>query len=255
MPTLTAAVTGATRGIGRGVAVKLAQEGAFVAVGGRDGDAGAETVAQIEAAGGRGTFTQVDVTDASAVDAWLADTAGQHGGLDWLVNNAGINGDAARLESYAAEDFELVVRTNLFSAFYTLRAAIPIMREQGRGSIVNIGSTASLQGYGLLSAYTASKHGLLGLTRSAALENADVPIRVNIICPGPVDTPLMQSIERLVNPEDPAAARAMFAGTTAMKRYGTPQEMADLVHFLLSDRSAYITGTAISIDGGVMTGV
>ena len=129
------------------------------------------------------------------------------------------------------------------------------MRRGGGGSIVNVGSTASLQGYGLLAAYVASKHGLLGLTRSVALETADIPIRVNIICPGPVDTPLMQSIERMVNPEDPAAAHAMLAGTTALKRYGSTAEIAELVHFLLSDASSYITGTAISIDGGVMSGV
>jgi NAD(P)-dependent dehydrogenase (short-subunit alcohol dehydrogenase family) len=250
-----AAVTGATRGIGRGIAVKLGSTGATVAIGGRDEAEGAKTAEQVEAAGGTGVFTRVDVTDADAVGEWIRATAETHGGLDWLVNNAGINGDSARLEDYSVEDFELVVRTNLLSAFSTIRAAIPIMRAQGHGSIVNVGSTASLQGYGLLAAYTASKHGLLGLTRSTALENADIPIRANIICPGPVDTPLMQGIERMVNPDDPAAARAMFEGTTALKRYGRPEEIADLVHFLLGDRSGYITGTAISIDGGVMTGV
>ena len=129
------------------------------------------------------------------------------------------------------------------------------MRARGRGAIVNVGSTASLQGYATLSGYTASKHGVLGLTRSVALENADIPIRCNCICPGPVDTPLMRSIEELVNPADPAAAREMFAGTTALKRYGLPEEIAELVLFLLQDRSSYITGTAISVDGGVMTGV
>ena len=136
-----------------------------------------------------------------------------------------------------------------------LKTAIPLMRGQGSGAIVNVGSTASLQGYGLLGGYTASKHGLLGLTRSIALENADIPIRANCVCPGPIDTPLMRSIEELVNPEDPAAAHEMFAQTTALKRYGTPEEIAELVLFLLGDSSAYVTGTAISIDGGVTTGV
>jgi NAD(P)-dependent dehydrogenase (short-subunit alcohol dehydrogenase family) len=255
MPDIVAAVTGATRGIGRAIAVRLAQEGATVAVGGRDESEGARTVELIEEAGGAGAYTKLDVTDADAVAAWIQATAADHGVLRWLVNNAGMNGDASRLEDYPVEAFERVVRTNLLSAFFTTRAALPIMRAQGGGSIVNVGSTASLQGYGLLAAYTASKHGLVGLTKSTALENADVPIRANIICPGPVDTPLMQSIERLVNPDDPTAARAMFEGTTALKRYGLPEEIADLVHFLLSDRSGYITGTAISVDGGVMTGV
>ena len=120
---------------------------------------------------------------------------------------------------------------------------------------MNVGSTASLQGYGLLSGYTASKHGVLGLTRSIALENADVPIRANCVCPGPVDTPLMQGVEEIVNPENPAAARELFEQTTALKRYGTPEEIAELVYFLLSDASAYITGAPVSIDGGVTTGV
>ncbi len=252
---LVAAVTGGTRGIGRGIALKLAAEGATVALSGRDETEGAKTVELIEAAGGTAVFTRVDVCDGDAVEQWLQDTAAQLGGLDWLVNNAGMNGDSARLEDYTVEDFELILRTNLTSAFCTMRAAIPLMRERGKGAIVNVGSTASLQGYGLLSAYTASKHGLLGLTKSVALENADVPIRANIICPGPVDTPLMQSIERMVNPDDPAAARALFEGTTALKRYGTPEEIAGLVHFLLTDAAGYITGTAISVDGGVMTGV
>lgn len=114
--------------------------------------------------------------------------------------------------------------TNLLSTFYAIRSEIPMMRAQGAGAIVNVGSTASLQGYATLGGYTASKHGVLGLTRSVALENADVPIRCNCICPGPVDTPLMRGIEELVNPENPAAAHAMFAGTTALKRYGMPEE-------------------------------
>jgi NAD(P)-dependent dehydrogenase (short-subunit alcohol dehydrogenase family) len=250
-----AAVTGATSGIGRGIALKLASTGAAVEIAGRNEAEGATTLQQIEAAGGTATFTRVDVTEADQVGAWINDINERRGGLHWLVNNAGMNGRSARLEDQSIDEFEMVVRTNLFSAFYAVHTAIPIMRAQGSGAIVNVGSTASLQGYGLLSGYTASKHGVLGLTRSIALENADIPIRANCICPGPVDTPLMRSIEELVNPDDPAAAKEMFSGTTALKRYGTTEEIAELVLFLLSLKSAYITGTAISIDGGVMTGV
>jgi NAD(P)-dependent dehydrogenase (short-subunit alcohol dehydrogenase family) len=250
-----AAVTGASSGIGRAIAVKLASMGAAVAVAGRNEEEGQRTVAAIEAAGGSAFFTQLDVTRSADVEAWIKETFDRFGRLDWLVNNAGMNGSTARLEDYSVEEFELIVRTNLLSAFYAVHAAIPIMRAQGNGAIVNVGSTASLQGYGLLSGYTASKHGVLGLTRSIALENADIPIRANCVCPGPVDTPLMQGVEEIVNPDDPAAARAMFEQTTALKRYGTPEEIAELVHFLLSDAATYITGAPISIDGGVMTGV
>jgi NAD(P)-dependent dehydrogenase (short-subunit alcohol dehydrogenase family) len=253
--TKVAAVTGGSGGIGRAIAIRLGAAGATVAVAARNEEGGRETVAQIEAAGGAAAFTRADVTRVDEVDAWIAGTAERFGGLDWLVNNAGMNGPTARLEDLAVEEFETIVRTNLLAAFYTIRAAIPLMRARGGGAVVNIGSTASLQGYGMLSGYTASKHALLGLTRSLALECADIPIRANCVCPGPVDTPLMRSIEELVNPEDPAAARAMFEGTTALKRYGLPEEIAELVHFLLSDASAYITGAPISVDGGVMTGV
>ena len=233
-----ALVTGGSGGIGRGIAARLAAEGATVAVAARRAEGCQETVRQIE-----------------AVEGWVRDAAERFGRIDWLVNNAGMNGRSARLEDQSTAEFEEVVATNLLSTFYAVHAAIPIMRAQGGGAIVNIGSTASLQGYGLLSGYTASKHAVLGLTRSIALENADIPIRANCVCPGPVDTPLMRSIEVLVNPDDPAAARELFAQTTAVKRYGTVEEIADVVHFLLSDAAAYVTGTAVSVDGGVMTGV
>ncbi len=250
-----AAVTGGSGGIGRAIALRLAAGGATVAVAARSAAGGHETVRLIEEAGGRADFTAVDVADGPAVAAWIADTAARHGRLDQLVNNAGLNGRSARLEETDVAEFEQVVAVNLLGTFYACHAAIPFMRAGGGGAIVNLGSTASLQGYGMLSAYTASKHAVLGLTKSIALENADVPIRANCVCPGPVDTPLMQGIEQLINPDDPAAAREMFAGTTALKRYGTPEEIAEIVHFLLDPRSAYVTGTAVSVDGGVMTGV
>ena len=250
-----AAITGGSSGIGRAVAVKLGSAGATVAVAGRNEEEGQITVEQVEAAGGKAAFARVDVAQGGEVAGWIGDVVDRYGRLDWLVNNAGMNGRSARLEDTTHEEFEQVVRTNLMSAFYTIHAAIPTMRKQGSGAIVNLGSTASLQGYGLLSGYTSSKHAVLGLTKSVALENADVPIRANCICPGPVDTPLMRGIEELVNPADPAAARELFSDTTALKRYGTTEEIAELVYFLLSDASAYITGTAISIDGGVTTGV
>jgi NAD(P)-dependent dehydrogenase (short-subunit alcohol dehydrogenase family) len=253
--TTVAAVTGATGGIGRTIAATLAAAGATVAVCGRSPEGGAETVELIRSQGGSASFTAVDVTSYEQVATWIGDVADRNGGLHWLVNNAGMNGRSARLEQSEVAEFEQIVATNLFSTYYAIRTAIPLMRAQGSGAIVNVGSTSSLQGYATLGGYVSSKHGVLGLTKTVALENADIPIRCNCICPGPVDTPLMRSIEELVNPDDPAAAREMFSQTTALKRYGLPQEIADLVLYLLSDRSSYITGTAISVDGGVMTGV
>jgi NAD(P)-dependent dehydrogenase (short-subunit alcohol dehydrogenase family) len=250
-----AVVTGASGGIGRAIAIALAASGAPVALCGRNATGGAETVSLIESAGGTAEFTAVDIADHGSVKPWIDAVIDRHGAPGWLVNNAGMNGRSARLEDTDVHEFEQVVATNLLGSFYTIRECLPAMRARGGGAIVNVGSTASLQGYATLSGYTASKHAVLGLTRSVALENADIPIRCNCICPGPVDTPLMRSIEELVNPDNPAAAHEMFAGTTALKRYGMPEEIAELVLFLLEDRSSYITGTAISVDGGVMTGV
>ena len=250
-----AVVTGASGGIGRAIAIAIAATGSSVALCGRNAAGGTETVSMIESAAGTAEFSVVDVTDHGQVTSWIEGVRGRCGDPTWLVNNAGMNGRSARLEETDVREFEQVVATNLLGSFYTIRECLPGMRARGGGAIVNVGSTASLQGYATLSGYTASKHGVLGLTRSVALENADVPIRCNCICPGPVDTPLMRSIEELVNPADPAAAHEMFAGTTALKRYGLPEEIAELVLFLLEDRSSYITGTAISVDGGVMTGV
>lgn len=249
-----AMVSGAGSGIGRATALRLSLGGLRVAVGDVDVAGGEATVTQILASGGDAVFQRVDVVKESDVTDWVDGTVARWGRLDYQFNNAGINGPTEKLEAYSAADFERVIMTNLVSVSLCMRAAIKHMKKRG-GAIVNTGSTASLTGYATLSAYAAAKHGVLGLTRSVAREYAEIPIRVNCVCPGPTSTPLMQGIEESLNPDDPASVRAAFAQTTALKRYASPDEIADVVAFLMSDSSGYVTGAAIAVDAGVTAGI
>ena len=247
-------VTGAASGIGRTTALALAAEGALVAVVDRAVDGGRETARLIEEAGGRAAFHEVDVTSWTQIDACFGSVASAWGRIDGLVNNAGINGPTVDILGYSEEAWDTVIGVNLKSVWLGTKAVVPHLRRAGGGSIVNTGSTASLIGYALLGGYTAAKHGVLGLTRTAAVEYAIDRIRVNCICPGPVDTPLMRGIEEALMPDDPAAARELFAGTTALNRYALPDEIAGLAVFLLGDDASYLTGAAYSIDAGVTAG-
>jgi NAD(P)-dependent dehydrogenase (short-subunit alcohol dehydrogenase family) len=249
-----AMISGGGSGIGRAAALELAANGVRVAVGDVDDSRGAETVAEIEGAGGTAWFHRVDVTREREVSDWVDATVARWGGLDLQFNNAGINGPTAKLEDYSASEFERIIFTNLISVSLCIRAAIKPMRSRG-GAIVNTGSTASITGYATLSGYTAAKHGVLGLTRSVAREYADIPIRVNCVLPGPTSTPLMHGIEVGLNPDDPESVRREFEQTTALKRYADPSEIADTVAFLLSENAAFMTGSAVAIDAGITAGI
>jgi NAD(P)-dependent dehydrogenase (short-subunit alcohol dehydrogenase family) len=250
-----AAVTGASGGIGRAIALRLAAAGAEVEIASRNRTGGEATVGMIEEAGGVGAFSELDVAEPAAVEGWIAGVHDRRGGLDWLVNNAAASGGWTRIEDQTPEEFRRLLDTNVLSVCCSLRAAIPLMRAQGSGAIVSLGSVASLHAIQMMSVYSATKHAILGLTRGAALENADIPIRVNCICPGIIDTDLMRQIEGAVSPDEPSAALEAFAATIPMKRYGSPAEIADAVHYLLAGDSEYITGTTLTVDGGVMSGV
>ena len=234
-----AVVTGAGSGIGLAVAAKLARAGARVTAFERD----ASTEAAFrDATGGAGEFAAIDVSDAEAVDAAMRDVAGRGGSLDVLVNSAGIRdiGDALEI---SMEAWHRVLDVDLSGTFHCCRSAGRLMRAQGTGSIVNISSLAGILGFKRRAAYTVAKHGVVGLTRVLATELAP-EVRVNVICPGLIDTPLTHAYA-----SDPAMVAAYRAVVPAA-RAGTPDEVADAVLFLAGDGARFVTGVTLPVDGG-----
>jgi NAD(P)-dependent dehydrogenase (short-subunit alcohol dehydrogenase family) len=240
-----AIVTGGASGIGRATAIALAREGASVAIADRDGD-GAATVAEgIRASGGSALSLACDVSDDAAVRGFVELTVREFGGLDIAFNNAGIEGTPATTTECTDENWERTIAINLTGAWYCMRAEIPHMLERGGGSIVNCSSIAGLVGFASIPAYVASKHGLVGLTRTAALEYAEAGIRVNAVCPGVIHTPM---VDRFTG-GDPDAVAGLTAGEP-MGRMGEPEEIASAVVWLASDGASFVTGQAIAVDGG-----
>jgi NAD(P)-dependent dehydrogenase (short-subunit alcohol dehydrogenase family) len=238
-----AVVTGAAGGIGRGVALELAREGAAVLVSDLAGASagGEETVALISAEGGTAAFTPCDVTSADDCAA-LVDTAlDRFGRLDCAVNNAGIAVHKPLAEVTEAE-YDRVLAVNLKGVFLGMRTQIPAMVERGGGAIVNIASVAGLVAVPLISPYTASKHGIIGLTRNAAMEYGTAGVRVNAVCPNAIRTPLMDA-----SPPDFVAG---LIRPQAIPRVGEPEEVGFAVAYLCSDRAAFVTGVALPVDGG-----
>jgi NAD(P)-dependent dehydrogenase (short-subunit alcohol dehydrogenase family) len=238
-----AVVTGAAGGIGRGVALELAREGAAVIVSDLAAAmaGGEETVGLIQAEGGTAAFTACDVTSAEdCVD--LVDTAlARFGTLDCAVNNAGIAVHKP-LAEVTEEEYDRVLAVNLKGVFLGMRAQIPAMVERGGGAIVNIASVAGLMAVPLISPYTASKHGIIGLTRNAAMEYGTAGVRVNAVCPNAIRTPLMDA--------SPPEFVAELIRPQAIPRVGEPEEVGFAVAYLCSDRAAFVTGVALPVDGG-----
>ena len=238
-------VTGGASGLGRATAVQLAALGNPVAIGDLQESAGLETVAEIEADGGRAFFQHLDVTDRGSVKAFVDATVSRYGGLDCAVNNAGIEGPIQKLDAYADEDWRRVIEVNLVGVFTCMKHELAVMKDRG-GSIVNVGSTGSLRGIGMMSAYIASKHGLAGLTKAAALEYGAHGVRVNCLCPGGFRTPMS---ERLYGDD----FSHILAGTP-MARVAEADEIAPAIVWLCSDESTFVTGATHCVDGGRMAG-
>jgi NAD(P)-dependent dehydrogenase (short-subunit alcohol dehydrogenase family) len=245
-----ALITGGGGGIGRASAIGFAARGAKVVVVDNDATSGEASAELVRQRGGDARFVRADVTKSADVQAYVKATLDAYGAIDCFFNNAGIEGKVAPIQETEEAMFDAVIGVNLKGVFLGLRHVVPVMLKQGRGAIVNTASVAGLFGAPGMAPYVASKHGVLGLTKTASSDVARLGIRVNAICPGPVETRMMRSLEAQRNPADPQMSHDMTAGGTPTGRYATPEEVANVVMYLCSDFAGDITGTHIVIDGG-----
>lgn len=242
-----ALVTGASSGIGRAIALGCAQEGAQVVVCARRVREGQETVDLIAEVGGTAHFVPADVSRAAEVAALIAATVERFGRLDCAVNNAGISGPIGPTAELAEADWDRVIATNLTGVWLCMKHQLRQMLAQGGGAIVNIGSVGGLAGTAGAPAYTAAKHGVIGLTRTAALEYVQAGIRVNAVCPGGVLTDMVAA-------SMPEPVRSAFEAAHPIGRLARPEEIVGAVVWLCSDQATFVTGQAWAIDGGVTAG-
>jgi NAD(P)-dependent dehydrogenase (short-subunit alcohol dehydrogenase family) len=241
-----ALITGGGSGIGRASALTFAREGAKVVVADVAVEGGEETVQLIQQRGGEAIFVKADVSRAAEVEALVARAVQTYGRLDCAHNNAGIEGAAATTVDYAEDAWERVLAINLKGVWLCMKYEIPQILKQGGGAIVNTASTAGLVGYRGGAAYVASKHGVVGLTKTAALEYAKAGVRVNAVCPGAIDTPMMG---RLTGHRPQRAER--MAAAEPVGRMGQPEEIAEAVVWLCSEAASFVTGHAMAVDGGL----
>ena len=243
----TALISGAARGIGRAAAVLFAKEGARVAVADLNADGAKETVDLINKAGGQAISIAVEITSADQVNAMVARTVDAFGRLDCAFNNAGIAGYQVNAQGkltadWSEEAFDRMIAVNLKGVWLAMRAELDVMVKQGSGSIINTASVAGLVGLPTSSAYVAAKHGVVGLTKTAAIEYATKGIRVNSVCPGYIETDMTK--------EAMARRGEDIMRSTAARRMGTAHEIAEMVCWLASDRASYVTGANYNVEGG-----
>jgi len=240
-------ITGAASGIGRATAQIYAREGARVIIADINEKGGEETLSMINKQGHQGLFVRTDMTVETDVKTLVDRAMNAHGRLDAAFNNAGIEGMQALSADMPTAEFDKIIAVNLKGVFLCMKYQIRQMLTQGGGAIVNTASDAGLIGVKNLGQYSAAKHAVIGLTKSAALDYATKKIRVNAVCPGPIRTPMLMRVFE----ENPRVAEAMIAAQP-VKRLGEPSEIADAAVYLCSESASYITGHALPVDGGYM---
>lgn len=248
-----ALVTGATSGIGKATAIMFARNGAKTVVAGRNKTRGQEVVDAIKAEGGEAIFIEVDMEDQVEIKQMIDKTVATYGRLDFAFNNAGISGRPALTHKTKLRDFREIIDVNLNSVFLSMKYELEEMLKSGGGNIVNCSSYGGTHGVGGMSAYTASKHGVIGLTKAAAVEYAKLGVRINAVCPGSVQTPLIEALADVAG-EISAGTSEGQAEQPGMNRVGMPDEVAEVVMFLCSEASSFVTGSTVAIDGGMAAG-
>lgn len=239
-------VTGSASGIGRATAIAFAREGARLVIADYAADEGERVVHEIKAAGGQAVFVKADVSRSGDVEAMVKKTIDTYGRLDCAFNNAGTEGQAGTTADCTQENFERVIAVNLTGLWLCMKYEIPEMLKQGGGSIVNASSITGLVGLPGFPAYSASKGGIIQLTRTAALEYSKSNIRINAVCPGVIRTPLLQRFLQSA----PGWSEAVLNAGTPIGRIGTPEEIAEVVLWLSSDAASFVTGLPMVADGG-----
>jgi NAD(P)-dependent dehydrogenase (short-subunit alcohol dehydrogenase family) len=246
----TAVVTGAGNGIGRRTALAFAAAGAKVLTVDRDAAGAEATAAAIRQQGGVVRAHTADVTDPGEVQGYVDAALGTFGRIDCFFNNAGIICKVAPIAGYDVAAFDEVMAVNVRGVFLGLRGILPVMIAQGSGAVVNTASVAGLVGTPGMAPYVASKHAVIGLTKAAAGEVARNGVRVNAVCPGPIETDMIHRIEEQVDPADPAAVGRRYQAGLPSGRYGTAEEVASVVLFLCSDLASNVSGAQYVVDGG-----
>ncbi len=245
-----AVITGAANGIGRATSLAFGHAGASVVLVDRDAAAGETAAAVIRQQGGEARFVAADVTRADEVQRYVEAALAAYGRIDCFFNNAGIEGTVTHTAEYDEAMFDAVIGVNLKGVFLGLRHVLPVMLKQRAGAVVNTASVAGLVATPGMPAYVASKHAVIGLTKTAAGEVARHGVRVNAVCPGPVDTRMIHALESQLDPSNPQIVNQRYQAAIPSGRYTTPEEIANVVLFLCSDLAANVNGAQWVVDGG-----